>query len=76
MDDIQNRIGLQPNEDYFQQLCLSIIDDLDNNNFRWEGNEHGVSLTINGQTQFIPNEADEEEEIEKLWKQARNKKKK
>jgi hypothetical protein len=68
-----NRIGLLQNEEYFQQLCFSIIDDLENNNFHWEGNEHGVHLTINGQSQFIPNEADEEKEIKKLWKQAKKK---
>ena len=66
-----NNIGLLENEEYFQQLCLSIIDDLENNNFHWEGNEFGVHLTINGQSQFIPNEANEEEEIEKLWNQAK-----
>ncbi len=67
------KIGLLDNQDYFQQLCYSIIDDLDNNNFHWEGNEHGVHLTINGQSIYIPNEANEEEEIEKLWKTARKK---
>lgn len=71
MDDLQSKIGLIPNEDYFQQLCLSIIDDLENNNFHWEGNELGVHLTINGQSAFIPNQANEEEEIEKLWNQAK-----
>lgn len=71
-----NKIGLINNQEYFDQLCFSIIDDLENNNFHWEGNEHGVHLTINGQSKFIPNEANEEEEIEQLWKQARNKKKK
>lgn len=70
------KIGLLDNQDYFQQLCYSIIDDLDNNNFHWEGNEHGVHLTINGQSIYIPNEANEEEEIEKLWKTARKKQKK
>ena len=73
---MDNQIGLIHNQDYFNQLCFSIIDDLENNNFHWEGNEFGVHLTINGQSVFIPNEANEEEEIEKLWKQARNKKKK
>ena len=62
-----NRIGLLQNEEYFQQLCFSIIDDLDNNSFYWEGNELGVHLTINGQSKFIPNEADEEKEIQELW---------
>lgn len=71
-----NKIGLIDNQESFDQLCFSIIDDLENNNFHWEGNEHGVHLTINGQSVYIPNEANEEEEIEKLWKQARNKKKK
>lgn len=70
------RIGVATNQDYFNQLCFSIIDDLENNNFHWEGNELGVHLTINGQSKFIPNEADEEKEIEQLWKQARNKKSK
>ncbi len=69
-------IGTQTQEEYFQQLCMSIIDDLENNSFRWSGNELGVHLTINGQSKFIPNNADEEKEIEQLWKQARNKKKK
>lgn len=70
----QNQIGLAHNQEYFEQLCFSIIDDLENNNFHWEGNEFGVHLTINGQSVFIPNEANEEEEIEKLWKQARRSK--
>ena len=69
-----NKIGLIDNQESFNQLCFSIIDDLENNNFHWEGNEHGVHLTINGQSVFIPNEANEEEEIEKLWKTAKNKK--
>ncbi len=71
-----NKIGLIDNQESFNQLCFSIIDDLENNNFHWEGNEHGVHLTINGQSVFIPNEANEEEEIEKLWKTARKKQKK
>lgn len=71
-----NKIGLIDNQESFDQLCFSIIDDLENNNFHWEGNEHGVHLTINGQSVFIPNEANEEEEIEKLWKTARKKQKK
>jgi len=71
-----NKIGLIDNQESFNQLCFSIIDDLENNNFHWEGNEHGVRLTINGQSVFIPNEANEEEEIEKLWKQAKKKKNK
>lgn len=71
-----NKIGLIDNQESFDQLCFSIIDDLENNNFHWEGNEHGVHLTINGQSVFIPNEANEEEEIEKLWKQAKKKKNK
>lgn len=71
---MDNQIGLIHNQDYFNQLCFSIIDDLENNNFHWEGNEFGVHLTINGQSVFIPNEANEEEEIEKLWKTARKKK--
>ncbi len=75
MEQDPNRIGLIHNQEYFDQLCFSIIDDLENNNFHWEGNEYGVHLTINGQSVFIPNEANEEEEIKKLWKQARNKKK-
>lgn len=74
MEQDINRIGLLHNQDYFQQLCMSIIDDLEHNNFHWEGNEHGVYLTINGQSQFIPNEADEEKEIKKLWKTAKKKK--
>jgi len=73
---MDSRIGIAENQEYFNQLCFSIIDDLENNNFHWEGNEFGVHLTINGQSVFIPNEANEEEEIKKLWKQARNKKKK
>lgn len=73
MDNIF-RFGMAENQEYFQQLCFSIIDDLENNNFHWEGNEFGVHLTINGQSVFIPNEADEEEEIKKLWKQARRSK--
>lgn len=72
----ENMIGIQANEEAFTQLCFSIIDDLENNNFYWEGNEHGVHLTINGQSVFIPNEADEEAEIKKLWKQAKRKSKK
>lgn len=71
MDD---RIGLKHNEEYFQQLCYSIIDDLEHNNFYWEGNELGVHLTINGQSKFIPNNADEEKEIEQLWNQVKKKK--
>lgn len=71
---MDNRIGIAENQDYFNQLCFSIIDDLENNNFHWEGNEFGVHLTINGQSIFIPNEANEEEEIKKLWKTARKKK--
>jgi len=71
---MDNNIGLLQNEEYFQQLCMSIIDDLKHNNFHWEGNEYGVNLTINGQTQFIPNETDEEKEISKLWKTAKKKK--
>lgn len=66
------QIGLKPQEEYFQQLCYSIIDDLTDNNFHWEGNANGVHLTINGQSVFIPNGADEEKAIEELWKQARN----
>ena len=66
-----DEIGLKPNEESFQQLCLTIIDDLENNNFHWEGNNLGVHLTINGQSAFIPNSANEEEEIKKLWKQAK-----
>lgn len=73
--DIQNMIGLKPNEEYFQQLCLSIIDDLENNTFDWGGDERGVTLTINGVTKFIPNEANEEEEIEALWNLAKKKSK-
>jgi len=73
---MDNRIGIAENQEYFDQLCFSIIDDLENNNFHWEGNEFGVHLTINGQSVFIPNEANEEEEIEKLWKTARKKPKK
>lgn len=65
------QMGLIQGQDYFQQLCLSIIDDLDNNNFSWYGNEQGVFLTINGQTKFIPNEADEEQEIRALWNQVK-----
>lgn len=71
-----NQIGLIDNQESFDQLCFSIIDDLENNNFHWEGNEHGVHLTINGQSVYIPNEANEEEEIKKLWKTARKKQKK
>lgn len=71
---MDNRIGIAENQEYFDQLCFSIIDDLENNNFHWEGNEFGVHLTINGQSVFIPNEANEEEEIKKLWKTARKKK--
>lgn len=70
---MDNKIGLVQNQEYFDQLCFSIIDDLENNNFHWEGNEFGVHLTINGQSVFIPNEANEEEEIKKLWKQAKRK---
>jgi len=73
---MDNRIGLIHNQESFNQLCFSIIDDLENNNFHWEGNEFGVHLTINEQSVFIPNEANEEEEIEKLWKTARKKQKK
>ncbi len=69
-----NQIGLAHNQEYFQQLCYSIIDDLENNNFHWEGNESGVHLTINGQSKFIPNEAAEEKEIKQLWKTAKKKK--
>lgn len=76
MRENPNKIGLIYNQDYFDQLCFSIIDDLDNNNFHWEGNEFGVHLTINGQSVFIPNEANEEEEIKKLWKTAKRKPKK
>lgn len=76
MNELQNKIGLAPNQEYFDQLCFSIIDDLENNNFHWEGNEHGVHLTINGQSVYIPNEAEEEKEISKLWKQAKKKSKK
>ncbi len=72
-EDTQNMIGIQANEESFTQLCLSIIDDLENNNFYWEGNQFGVHLTINGQSVFIPNEANEEEEIKKLWKTAKKK---
>jgi hypothetical protein len=71
--ELDTRPGVLANEEYFQQLCYSIIDDLEHNNFHWEGNEHGVHLTINGQSQFIPNEADEEKEISKLWKKAKHK---
>lgn len=74
--NINNMIGLAPNQEYFDQLCFSIIDDLENNNFHWEGNELGVHLTINGQSKFIPNDANEEEEIEQLWNQAKKKSKK
>lgn len=73
---MNDKIGLIDNQEYFDQLCFSIIDDLENNNFHWEGNEFGVHLTINGQSVFIPNEANEEEEIKKLWKTARKKPKK
>ena len=73
MEQNPNMIGIQANEDAFTQLCFSIIDDLENNNFHWEGNEFGVHLTINGQSVYIPNEANEEEEIKKLWKQAKRK---
>lgn len=69
MDD---KIGLIHNQDYFQQLCLSIIDDLENNNFHWEGNQFGVHLTINGQSAFIPNGTDEMKAVEELWNQAKN----
>ena len=72
--NLQDMIGIQSNQEYFNQLCFSIIDDLENNNFHWEGNKFGVHLTINGQSVFIPNEANEEEEIKKLWKTARKKK--
>ena len=71
-----NKIGLIDNQEYIDQLCFSIIDDLENNNFHWEGNEFGIHLTINGQSVYIPNEANEEEEIKKLWKTARKKQKK
>ena len=71
-----NKIGLIDNQESFDQLCFSIIDDLENNNFHWEGNEFGIHLTINGQSVYIPNEANEEEEIKKLWKTARKKQKK
>ena len=71
-----NKIGLIDNQESFDQLCFSIIDDLENNNFHWEGNEFGIHLTINGQSVYIPNEANEEEEIKKLWKQAKKKSKK
>ena len=54
---MNDKIGLIDNQEYFDQLCFSIIDDLENNNFHWEGNEFGVHLTINGQSVFIPNEA-------------------
>lgn len=73
--DIYNKIGLKPNEEYFQQLCLSIIDDLEHNVFSWEGNDHGVFLTINGKSKFIHNDADEEKEITELWNQAKKKSK-
>lgn len=66
-----DKIGLLENEEYFQQLCMSIIDDLDNNNFHWEGNERGVHLTINGQSIFISNKSNEEKEIEQLWHQVK-----
>jgi len=67
-------IGLKHNEEYFQQLCLSIIDDLEHNNFHWEGDAYGVHLTINGQSKFIPNTADEEKEISELWNQVKKSK--
>lgn len=73
--DVYNKIGLKPNEEYFQQLCLSIIDDLEHNGFTWEGNEHGIMLTINGKSKFIHNDADEEKEITELWNQAKKKSK-
>ncbi len=75
-NSLHDLIGIAQNQEYFDQLCFSIIDDLENNNFHWEGNEMGVHLTINGQSKFIPNDANEEEEIEQLWNQAKNKKKK
>lgn len=75
MTEDPNQIGLIHNQEYFTQLCYSIID-TSVDNFHWEGNEHGVHLTINGQSKFIPNTANEEEEIEQLWKQARKKSKK
>lgn len=67
MDD---KIGLANNQEYIDQLIFSIIledGDLKHNNFHWEGNEFGIHLTINGQSKFIPNEANEEEEIRQLW---------
>ena len=66
------QIGLIDNEDYINQLCYSIIDDLEHNNFHWEGSEIGINITINGQSRFIPNEADEQKEIEELWTLAKN----
>jgi len=69
----EDKIGLEPAQEYIQQLCLSIIDDLDNNNFSWYGDERGIFLTINGQQKFISNDANEEKEIRELWKQAKNK---
>lgn len=70
--DSGKRIGLIDQQDYINQLCLSIIDDLEHNSFHWEGNELGIHLTINGQSKFIPNDADEEKEISELWNQAKN----
>lgn len=64
MDD---KIGLINNQDYINQLCVSIIDDLEHNYFHWEGDETGINININGTTKFIPNEADEQKEIEELW---------
>jgi hypothetical protein len=68
MDD---KIGLIDNQDYINQLCLSIIDDLENNSFFWVGDATGINITINGQTKFIPNESDEEKEITELWNLAK-----
>ena len=70
--DSGKRIGLIDQQDYINQLCFSIIDDLEHNNFHWEGDEYGIHLTINGQSKFIPNEADEEKEIEQLWNQVKD----
>lgn len=66
------QIGLAHNEDYINQLCYSIIDDLENNSFFWVGDATGINITINGQTKFIPNGADEQKEIEELWTLAKN----
>ena len=66
------RIGLIDSEDYINQLCFSIIGDLEHNSFSWTGDEYGINITINGQSKFIPNEADEEKEIEELWISAKN----